>query len=330
MPALTADKQTELEATLKTTFKTFDDDGSGEIDSGELKGMLKSLGMIVNDETVNKLLKEADEDGNGTIEEAEFIAVMVKAANDPKGGGEFAKLVDRKKNNGPALGWADPAITKNEKHKVGPGITVAGNKITKEGGGWAVVCTDYFYNKGRTDDAYDAASCMFDIKSLPGPAFFGVVGPNYRACDFNEELSKSSHATSFAANTGDSKLDGECFRKTNKLQNICATTRVAAKPWNKGQLQMKLDMHEMSVVFTTLDDEGNVLQDATVGEIHNSVTFAVCLGPAPEGEKYEIELSGSSCEKTVVDNAMSGDTSATTNALSKQDDATAIATSLQQ
>ena len=49
------------------TVAVFDDDGSGCIDSGELRHIMNSLGERLTDEELNEMIRSSDIDGDGEI-----------------------------------------------------------------------------------------------------------------------------------------------------------------------------------------------------------------------------------------------------------------------
>merc|ERR1711898_74210 len=59
-------------------FKLFDDDNSGKISMKNFKRVAKELGENLSDKELEEIIAEADADGDGEINEAEFLAVMVK------------------------------------------------------------------------------------------------------------------------------------------------------------------------------------------------------------------------------------------------------------
>merc|ERR1711998_347522 len=59
-------------------FKQFDDDSTGKISFKNFKRVAKELGETLSDPELQEILAEADTDGDGEINEAEFLAVMVK------------------------------------------------------------------------------------------------------------------------------------------------------------------------------------------------------------------------------------------------------------
>lgn len=57
-------------------FDLFDTDGSGTIDTRELKVAMRALGFEPKKEEVKKLVAEVDRDGSGVVGYEEFLAVM--------------------------------------------------------------------------------------------------------------------------------------------------------------------------------------------------------------------------------------------------------------
>merc|ERR1712186_240513 len=79
---LTEEQQQEI----KEAFDLFDTDGSGEIDSKELKVAMRALGFEPKKEEIQKMISDVDDDGSGTIGYEEFLKMMThKILNrDPK------------------------------------------------------------------------------------------------------------------------------------------------------------------------------------------------------------------------------------------------------
>merc|ERR1712072_1034843 len=73
---------------IKEAFDLFDTDGSGSIDTNELKVAMKALGMDAKSEEIRKLINDIDSDGDGTIDFDEFLAMMTarKLFDDDKTG----------------------------------------------------------------------------------------------------------------------------------------------------------------------------------------------------------------------------------------------------
>ena len=53
---------------IKEAFDLFDTDGSGSIDSKELKVAMRALGFEPKKEEIQKMISDVDDDGSGTIE----------------------------------------------------------------------------------------------------------------------------------------------------------------------------------------------------------------------------------------------------------------------
>ena len=70
--------ESQVEEEIKEIFDYFDQDGSGSIDSNELKECLKCLGENVVDEEINDMIAAMDVDGDGTINYIEFVIEMKK------------------------------------------------------------------------------------------------------------------------------------------------------------------------------------------------------------------------------------------------------------
>lgn len=65
-------KHIDPEQEIREIFNVFDRDGSGTINSSELRHVMKTIGENLTDEEIDDLIKEADVDGNGTID-CEFL-----------------------------------------------------------------------------------------------------------------------------------------------------------------------------------------------------------------------------------------------------------------
>lgn len=59
---------TDLEQEIREIFDVFDRDGSGTINSSELRHVMKAIGENLTDAEIDELIREADVDGNGTID----------------------------------------------------------------------------------------------------------------------------------------------------------------------------------------------------------------------------------------------------------------------
>merc|ERR1712235_58154 len=66
----------EQKQEIKGAFDLFDSDGSGEIDSKELKVAMRALGFEPKKEEIQKMISDVDDDGSGTIGYEEFLKMM--------------------------------------------------------------------------------------------------------------------------------------------------------------------------------------------------------------------------------------------------------------
>lgn len=69
-------KYVDPEQEIREIFNVFDRDGSGTINSSELRHVMKAIGENLTDAEIDDLIKEADVDGNGTID-CEFMSSIL-------------------------------------------------------------------------------------------------------------------------------------------------------------------------------------------------------------------------------------------------------------
>mmetsp|Transcript_65673 Transcript_65673/g.182754 ORF Transcript_65673/g.182754 Transcript_65673/m.182754 type:complete len:149 (+) Transcript_65673:135-581(+) len=62
----------------REAFNTFDQDGSGTIDTQEMKLLLEAIGEAPTKEELFRFMADVDEDGTGEIEFAEFLQAFEK------------------------------------------------------------------------------------------------------------------------------------------------------------------------------------------------------------------------------------------------------------
>eukprot|EP00929_Paragymnodinium_shiwhaense_P014774 TRINITY_DN122735_c0_g1_i1.p1 TRINITY_DN122735_c0_g1~~TRINITY_DN122735_c0_g1_i1.p1 ORF type:complete len:149 (-),score=53.32 TRINITY_DN122735_c0_g1_i1:180-626(-) len=62
----------------REAFNTFDQDGSGTIDTQEMKLLLEAIGEAPTEEELFRFMADVDEDGTGEIEFAEFLQAFEK------------------------------------------------------------------------------------------------------------------------------------------------------------------------------------------------------------------------------------------------------------
>merc|ERR1719446_869897 len=71
-------------AEMKGVFQMFDADNSGTLDLTELKSVMTSIGLALEDWELRSMIAEVDDDGSGTIDWGEFLYLMSKKTVDPE------------------------------------------------------------------------------------------------------------------------------------------------------------------------------------------------------------------------------------------------------
>ncbi|KAL7752820.1 hypothetical protein RI367_001823 [Sorochytrium milnesiophthora] len=66
----------EQKQEIREAFDLFDTDGSGSIDSKELKVAMRALGFEPKKEEIKKMIAEIDKNGSGSIDFGEFLELM--------------------------------------------------------------------------------------------------------------------------------------------------------------------------------------------------------------------------------------------------------------
>uniref|UniRef100_A0A8C4QB05 Troponin C, skeletal muscle n=1 Tax=Eptatretus burgeri TaxID=7764 RepID=A0A8C4QB05_EPTBU len=69
---------------LKATFRIFDRDGGGHINTGELVNAIRTMELKRSRKELNAIIKKMDEDGSGTIDFEEFLVMMVMQMKEDK------------------------------------------------------------------------------------------------------------------------------------------------------------------------------------------------------------------------------------------------------
>lgn len=75
----------EEQEVFKEAFSMFDADGSGAISTDELTAVFKKLGNEVTKSELHEMILEVDKDDSGEIDFGEFLEMMEKQKNAPKG-----------------------------------------------------------------------------------------------------------------------------------------------------------------------------------------------------------------------------------------------------
>ena len=74
----TCDVDMEDEASVREKFDAIDQDGSGELDEGEMRALFEAMGRPVSRRIIANIMRLSDLDGNGTIDYGEFKAIFDK------------------------------------------------------------------------------------------------------------------------------------------------------------------------------------------------------------------------------------------------------------
>ena len=75
-PKKRSDLTEEQKQEIKEAFDLFDTDGSGNIDSKELKVAMRALGFEPKREEIKQLIAQVSKDGSGVIDYPEFLDMM--------------------------------------------------------------------------------------------------------------------------------------------------------------------------------------------------------------------------------------------------------------
>ncbi|KAL0234925.1 hypothetical protein GEMRC1_001507 [Eukaryota sp. GEM-RC1] len=68
----------EAKQEIQEAFSLFDSDGSGTIDSKELKVAMRALGFEPQKDEIRRLLAEVDKEGKGVIDFNDFLTIMTE------------------------------------------------------------------------------------------------------------------------------------------------------------------------------------------------------------------------------------------------------------
>ncbi|KAJ1515731.1 hypothetical protein HMI56_001706 [Coelomomyces lativittatus] len=71
-----AELTSEQKQEIREAFDLFDTDGSGSIDSKELKVAMRALGFEPKKDEIKKMIQEIDKNGTGSIDFNEFLDLM--------------------------------------------------------------------------------------------------------------------------------------------------------------------------------------------------------------------------------------------------------------
>ena len=65
-----------FKALAKVVFTDADEDKSGTVDVGEIRNMMRKLGMLISEEQAAAVLTKYDADGNGTLDQKEWLGLV--------------------------------------------------------------------------------------------------------------------------------------------------------------------------------------------------------------------------------------------------------------
>lgn len=85
------DLSDEQKADIKEAFDMFDTEGTGTIDTKELKVALRALGFEPKKEDIKKMVAEVDKEGTGKISYADFLQLMTVKMTEKDSNEEILK-----------------------------------------------------------------------------------------------------------------------------------------------------------------------------------------------------------------------------------------------
>lgn len=81
----------EQKADIKEAFDLFDKDGTGKIETKELKVAIRALGFEPKKEEINKMLSEIDKEESGMLSYEEFLMLMTQKMTEKDSKEEIMK-----------------------------------------------------------------------------------------------------------------------------------------------------------------------------------------------------------------------------------------------
>ncbi|GMF56723.1 unnamed protein product [Phytophthora fragariaefolia] len=90
----------ELRETVRAAFACYDEDGSGWIDTAELRRLVADLGGVFTERDFRKALRILDRDDNGVIDQEEFTEWWLRQAQGNDTSGEVERTLARLKELG--------------------------------------------------------------------------------------------------------------------------------------------------------------------------------------------------------------------------------------
>merc|ERR1712072_1186711 len=100
---------------MREVFKMFDADSSGTLDIGELKDVMKSIGLAPADWEIRAMIAEVDGDDSGEIDWGEFLYLMSKKTVDAENQQRMAFEYFLEKNDSSGKIWKDRFVSQMQK-----------------------------------------------------------------------------------------------------------------------------------------------------------------------------------------------------------------------
>ena len=173
------------------------------------------------------------------------------------GGGGFAGLVNRKKNQGPAAKW--------DKNKNSASVQIDANdarKLTKAGDGWGMAILDCLFN--TTSGGFDAFDCLLKFDNVPGPISVGVASQNYNPSIESSDLVENPKTVG-SNSKGEVFIKGKPAGVSTKMCDI----------QSGDTFQLSLRMATTSAVFTVSDATPNITHTITWHGTHSTNVSSV-------------------------------------------------------
>merc|ERR1712139_370756 len=100
---------------MREVFKMFDADSSGTLDIGELRDVMKSIGLAVEDWEIRAMIAEVDGDDSGEIDWGEFLYLMSKKTVDAENQQRLAFEYFLEKNDSSGKIWKERFVSQMQK-----------------------------------------------------------------------------------------------------------------------------------------------------------------------------------------------------------------------
>mmetsp|Transcript_58749 Transcript_58749/g.104466 ORF Transcript_58749/g.104466 Transcript_58749/m.104466 type:complete len:356 (-) Transcript_58749:308-1375(-) len=235
---------------LQKAFRLFDQDGSGYIDSSELRDALPLMGEHVQDEELDDLFQLVDKDGTGLIDFDEFCTLVqgMNPPDDRDSGGSFAAFRSKAEENLESIGYAVG-------HSVGSVATGTRAACSAVSAAWAANL------KGLSP---------FELRRA------GAILENLRAADYSEDAAVALCKAIFCGQTSrqllkafqffdvdsDGLIDKDEFRDAMKIMAEDMSDAELEKLFKKVDRDQsgRIDIQEFSILVKALKSEDSSQQ----------------------------------------------------------------------